>query len=538
MSAENKALLADALKSGFSWEGNLLTYSIPTVGSAWAYRGEPESSGYGVLSTEQADRFRAAIAAWDDVIDLDFREVQEPIATGQVRVAFTDAGAEEAGHAYYPEVVATIAGDVWLDEALKNSSFTDGGYDFGTMVHELGHVLGLKHPHQPTSANTALLPTGLDDIRHTIMSYNGQAGCYKLDFFINPSDQYLTSQAVLVNPDGPMLLDILAAQAIYGAEMTTRTGDNVYSWAAGEAFLTTIWDAGGTDTIDASNQSSSIINLNEGAFSSIGQISVAALKQELIAKYSNYPASWIEQQVDSFASDGRLYMGKDNLAIAYGVTIENALGGAGNDVLIGNAAANALHGGAGNDRLEGGAGNDSLYGDAGYDVAVYADSANNYSLVKNSSGWLVASLGQGVAGNDSLVGMESIEFLDKSFFDSEQARQVYRLYEAAFDRAPDRGGLQYWVNEYVSGVSLVDIANGFTQSAEFMKLYPADSDTAFINGLYHNVLERAPDQAGMSYWQDSMQHGVTAQEILFSFSESTENKTALAAVIDDGFWLA
>lgn len=537
MSVENKTLLANALKSGFSWGGSQLTYSIPTTDSSWAYRGEPESSGYGILSASQADRFRAALSAWDDVIDMDFVEVQEPAATGQIRIAFTEAGVEEAGHAYYPAVVPT-AGDVWLDDALKGSTFADGSYDFGTMLHELGHVLGLKHPHQPTAASTTLLPIALDDIRHTIMSYNEQAGRYTLDFFINPVDQHLTYKTAFVHPDSPMLLDILAAQAIYGAEMTTRTGDDVYQWGKGEAFLTTLWDAGGVDTIDASNQSASIINLNEGTFSSIGQVSIADMKQELAVKFPNYPANWIEQQVERFVTDGSLYLGKDNLAIAYGVTIENAMGGASNDVMIGNAADNELQGGAGNDRLEGGAGNDSLYGDAGYDKVVYTDSAKFHTLIKDGDGWVVTSQGAAGLESDRLVDVENIEFIDQSFFDSEQARQVYRLYEAAFDRAPDRVGLQYWVNEYVAGVKLLDIADGFTQSEEFLKLYSVGNDAAFVYGLYQNVLERAPDQSGLAYWQNSMQQGVTDQEVLFAFSESAENKASLAGVIDDGFWLA
>lgn len=534
MAVEEKALLADALTSGFSWGGNQLTYSIPILSSHWVYRGEPESNAYGVLSAAQAERFRAAISAWDEVIALDFVEVKEPEQAGQVRVAFTDVGIEAAGHAYYPEAVAT-AGDVWLDDALKTSSFAEGSYDFHTMIHELGHVLGLKHPHEASGSSTALMPEELDDIRYTVMSYHEQAGSYKLDFYINPQNQYLTYQTVFVQETGPMLLDILAVQAIYGAEMTTRTGNDVYQWDKGESFLTTLWDAGGVDTIDASNQSASIINLNEGTYSSIGQLSVTAMKQALTAQFANYPASWINQQIDQFAADGSLYVGKDNLAIAYGVTIENAIGGNGNDELLGNAADNELRGGAGNDKLIGGAGNDKLYGDAGYDVVHYVDASTLHTLVADGDDWVVAVLGE---ESDQLSAIESIVFTDKSFFDSDAARQVYRLYEAAFDRTPDRVGLQYWVGEYVSGVSLSSIADGFTHSGEFMQLYPAGNHAAFVKGLYQNVLERAPDSSGLAYWQNALQHGAGSNDVLLAFSESAENQVALSALIDDGFWLA
>ncbi|MFN3786597.1 MAG: matrixin family metalloprotease, partial [Thiothrix sp.] len=219
MVVEGTSRLIDALNSGFAWQSKSLTYSFPTLTSQWSYRGEPDNPAYGALSAQQAERFRAALRAWDDVIALDLLEVNEPNAIGKIRVAFTDIGLE-AAHAYYPELTAT-AGNIWLDDSLKGSSFSAGSYDFHTMVHELGHVLGLKHPHEASGGSKALMPAELDDIRYTVMSYNVQAEQYKLDFSINPENQYLTYQANVVRADGPMLLDILAAQAIYGAAMTT-----------------------------------------------------------------------------------------------------------------------------------------------------------------------------------------------------------------------------------------------------------------------------------------------------------------------------
>lgn len=534
MAVEDKSLLAGALTSGFSWGGNSLTYSIPVLSSGWAYKGEPESNAYGVLSAAQAERFRAAIAAWDEVIDLDFVEVKEPEQTGQVRVAFTDIGLEAAGHAYYPEAIAT-AGDIWLDDALKNSTFAAGSYDFHTMIHELGHGLGLKHPHESSEINAARLPEGLDDIRHTVMSYQEQAGHFTLNFFINPENQYLTYQTEFVQETGPMLLDILAVQSLYGAEMSTRAGNDVYHWQQGEAFLTTLWDAGGMDTVDASNQSASIINLNEGTYSSIGQMSVAALKQQLVNQFANYPVSWINQQVDQFVADGSLYLGKDNLAIAYGVTIENAIGGKGNDQLLGNAADNVLQAGAGNDVLTGGAGSDILDGGSGYDKALYSGSRQAFALVEDNSGWKVVNTAS--METDLLSGIETLQFDDGSFFDSQEARVIYRLYQAAFDRKPDEGGLHYWVGDYVNGADLNTIAAGFVNSTEFKQLYATD-DTRFLYGLYQNVLDRLPDPGGLRYWQAELARGMSKHEVLVSFSESAENRANLTPLIDDGFWLA
>src|SRR5262249_12841105 len=96
--------------------------------------------------------------------------------------------------------------------------------------------------------------------------------------------------------------------------------------------ILTIWDAGGRDTLDVSGFSQNQkIDLTPGHFSSVGSL-------------------------------------VDNVAIAYGCTIENAIGGAGNDTITGNDADNVLFGGAGNDTLSGGKGNDTLVGAAGNDT--------------------------------------------------------------------------------------------------------------------------------------------------------------------------
>jgi serralysin len=66
-----------------------------------------------------------------------------------------------------------------------------------------------------------------------------------------------------------------------------------------------------------------------------------------------------------------------NVSIAQGVTVENAFGGSGNDLLIGNAVANTLKGGAGNDLIYGGGGADKLWGGAGSDTFVFGASSDS-----------------------------------------------------------------------------------------------------------------------------------------------------------------
>jgi Ca2+-binding RTX toxin-like protein len=152
-------------------------------------------------------------------------------------------------------------------------------------------------------------------------------------------DAPLTGLTQRSYPTTPMLNDIAAIQYLYGANMTTRSGDTVYSWASGQLLSETIWDAGGIDTIDWSNQyTPAKINLNAGQWSQLG------------------PEYWNGIAWES-----------NTVAIAYNVTIENARGGSGNDTLEGNSIDNLLQGGAGDDSLNGGAGNDTLEGGSGND---------------------------------------------------------------------------------------------------------------------------------------------------------------------------
>ena len=126
-------------------------------------------------------------------------------------------------------------------------------------------------------------------------------------------------------------------QYLYGTNTNTRSGNSTYSWGTNANFIETIWDGGGIDTINAANQTrDAVIDLNAGSFSSIGA----------------YDSSNAE----------------NNLAIAYGVTIENAIGGSGNDGIIGNSSNNSLLGDTGNDTLTGAGGNDTLVGGSGSDT--------------------------------------------------------------------------------------------------------------------------------------------------------------------------
>jgi hypothetical protein len=108
--------------------------------------------------------------------------------------------------------------------------------------------------------------------------------------------------------------------------------------------------------------------------------------------------------------------------------------------------------------------------------------------------------------------------------------EIYRLYEAALGRAPDPTGQAYWASELASGVSETQVAQGFVGSAEFQSDYGANlSPTAFVTLLYQNVLDRAPDQAGLNAWVGQMQQGMSEASVVLGFSDSTEFRADSAA---------
>ena len=96
---------------------------------------------------------------------------------------------------------------------------------------------------------------------------------------------------------------------------------------------------------------------------------------------------------------------------------------------------------------------------------------------------------------------------------------VGRLYSAAFLRAPDDVGLEYWLNV---DASVIDIAYVFTISEEFSNRYGQLDNNGFIDRMYRNVLERQPDQEGYDYWTNLMDNGLTRAELLLYFSDSAE----------------
>jgi len=142
-------------------------------------------------------------------------------------------------------------------------------------------------------------------------------------------------------------------------------------------------------------------------------------------------------------------------------------------------------------------------------------------------------------GNESvyLDNYDRLQFSDLTIASKDDyiAGQAYRVYKAAFDREPDLGGLGYWIDQMDHGLSLQDVSNGFIDSVEFNSSYGSVNDRNFIELLYQNVLDRAPDFSGYDYWITLMENGsIDRAGVLAEFSESAENISNTSAYTNAG----
>lgn len=108
---------------------------------------------------------------------------------------------------------------------------------------------------------------------------------------------------------------------------------------------------------------------------------------------------------------------------------------------------------------------------------------------------------------------------------------ITRLYLAVFDRNPDAVGHRYWVDVYVNGIPLPEIASAFMSSTEWQQRIGSLNDTDFVTLLYRNVLQREPEPEGMRYWLDQAASGLARTDMLLWFSEGEEfvGRTGTAA---------
>lgn len=421
--------------------------------------------------------------AWDNVIDLSFEPVREAEnSVGDLRVAFSNGVSETTGaFAGPPGNTAPLNGDIFFNsEASSNWTLAPGTKGFQRLLHEIGHAINLSHPHDFSGlAASSLRDVGApekDTWRYTVMTYN-YGGVHDDDgeltgsfnpfydrnkhYTFNPewngSFVDLNLGSMRIAPSTPMLLDIEAAEFMYGVS-SSNAGGTVHDVSDfGDAFLATITDSGDdeVDTLDASSTTrSNVINLTAGEFSSINTRSRAELYAEIRsgmeAVYAengvNYTDASVQDWIDAnlgaidaalafddanstnpTADDGdstnggtALYEGQDNLAIARSAKIENAIGGSAADTITGNTFDNAIKGGGGDDTIDGGDGTDTaVFEDdiANYVISYSSDSGATWTVWAENDAIAASNLikveHSGSDGTDILENIEKLEFSDK-----------------------------------------------------------------------------------------------------------------------------
>jgi serralysin len=332
--------------SGPSWNGDYgqpltITYAYRSTGQVPADSG---ASGFSRFTGGQIVAGERAFLAWSDVADVHFQRLDDGNGySNDATILLGDYNTNlYSGFTYLPDAdpnaraPAALEGDVWIDITRPYDAFpTLDNQGAEVLIHEIGHSIGLNHPgtydrsdaSAPTYDNSAEYYE--DTTQYTVMSYFApeQAGA-----------TFAGRYSAI-----PLLDDITAIQRLYGPNMSAFAGDTVYGFnsnsgrewfslsSGSSAQIFAIWDGSGNDTLDFSGfGQTQTIDLRSGDFSNVGGLI-------------------------------------GNVAIAYGATIENAIGGTGNDVIVGNQVANGLTGGAGADTISGEAGNDMVHGGAGND---------------------------------------------------------------------------------------------------------------------------------------------------------------------------
>lgn len=444
--------------SNNKWDGTL-TYSFPSSPSQYApgysqndlaglrqVGNDQKLAVHFALNTFQFNQWNGADAfAVEAFTNLRIR-TSEPGRNADIQLA--NSNGPSTAYAYFPNNSPNgSGGDAFFGQAGRNP--VPGNYDWHTVIHELGHSLGLEHGHDNDTFGN--LPRNVDSMEFSVMTYRSYIG-QRVSAYVN--DEYSFAQTF-------MMLDIAALQHMYGADFSSNAGDTTYKWrpgsgntfidgqlaikAGGKKVFLTIWDGGGRDTYDLTAYKNGVdvdlepgghTVLSRGQLADLGGGPNGGLARGSVfnaLQYNNDPRSLIENvssgsgndtisgndadnRFASFGGNDRQFGGSGDDTMAGGTGRDTLNGQTGDDVMRGDKGSDTLNGGHGGDTLNGGGGDDRLVGQSGNDRVVGGgggdrilgqagrDNINGSGGDDYMDGGADADRMNGAAGNDTMLG--------------------------------------------------------------------------------------------------------------------------------------
>lgn len=436
-----------------------------------------------------------------------------------------------------------IDATVYLDDTTYRLANTDpdaGEVGYETLLHEIGHALGLKHPF----TGTVRLPEAEDNTAHTVMSYR-RSGDFKSEF---------------------QTYDLLALNWIYGGDGLGGTWG--YQSTQGLSTEMHAAETPGHGNVPAllamatPTGGGADINLyfDEPVQRGSGTIEVRTAGGVPVASFdaaSDPSLQWHGQRVT--IAPGHLPWPATSYVVqvpagaivdAAGNGLKSAAsetfrsnpslmppvwrsGTAEADRLQGNAGDDDLSGGAGNDVLLGGAGSDRLDGGSGIDTAGgYWEAHSAYWVVRSGTTWQVAGK-SGIDGLDTLRSVERVQFTDVHLaLDLDgHAGDVARLIGTLFGRETlqDRAIVGTGLALMDGGMSLKDVAALALGVPALSAVSGAGRHQALVDLLYRNVVGQAPDAKALAHYTQLLDNRkMTPAELVVLAAETDE----IAARID------
>lgn len=533
----------DGALNGTEWINAALTYSFPALASDYPskdlYQGQGLDGNLSQLNSQQQKLVKYAFCLIESYTNLTFAEVS---ASGPdqstIRLINTDSPEVPSALGFYPNSTNS-AGDIMFGVTIPpqhDYSTPDvGNWGAATIMHEIGHALGLKHGHESFAyswfGDYWNVP-GLYGMPAITPEHDGQAWSL-MTYSATPLESGKFYGDSFNQPQSYMQIDIAALQYLYGANFGYNAGDTVYKWTPDSGVMNvngvagssptsnkifmTIWDGNGNDTYDLSAYATDLkINLQPGQFSTFSADQIANPTVNI---------GVIERAPGNIAN--ALLYDSDPRSL-----IENAIGGSGNDTFTGNIANNVFKGNSGNDYMDGG---------SGINTSLYNGLISDYLI--NKAAGAIADKVAGRDGVDTIVNIQRLtfsDFTDLLNMSSKSDNIVYNLYQTAFGRFADESGFTVWANSVdTDGVTLTQVANAFISSPEFTAKYGANVANAdFLAAAYQYSFGRAPDSAGLSYWTKALDAGLSKADLILAFASSPEEMQLTAGRTENGYWVS